>query len=892
MGAFNHIIKSNYQNVMKQIISLLIILWLFSTSLIAGEIKKWSKTDTAVTFSLPKGTLTIYPLTNNTVRVRFSKEGTHMSQSIILSEKVKTPTFTVKESKSEILIELKKLTVVVDRNTSVLKFKDAFGKIILSEKEGGRIIDNATVQGEATYTVEQKFASTADEFIYGTGQFQDGFLNIKGLTRRLTQVNTQIAIPFIVSNKGYGLLWHNYGLTDFNPADSKVDMSPVGASGEIITVEVTTSEGTKKEKRQYSGFSGTFNVEKKGRYAVLLDMGQKMARQYNLVIDNKEIINFNNYWLPPTTSTFVDLDAGKHTVLINGEKSDKPKLFYRLVEDETIFRSPVAEALDYVVFAGKADEVIASYRQLSGAAPMMPIWALGYIHCRERFKSQDEIVQNAAEFRNRRLPMDLMVQDWQYWGKYGWNAMRFDEKDYPDPAKMVEDLHKLNARLMVSVWSKIDGNSELGKEFTTRNYYIPNTEWVDFFNKEAATYYWKNFSAKLLIPYKIDAWWQDATEPENDDLAGRRINNGTQPGEVMRNVYPLFVTKTVYEGSRCDVPDKRVCILTRSAFSGEQRYASATWSGDIGNDWETLRRQITGGLNLMVTGLPWWTFDAGGFFRPGKGQYTDSLYHERFMRWFQVATFCPLQRVHGYQTDTEFWRFGEKLEGEALKYLDLRYRMLPYIYSQAAAITFDASTIMRPLVMDFSPDRKALEQKYEYMFGPSLLVAPVLAPGVKTWDVYLPENRAGWYDFWTGKKTIGGQIVKVNSPIEQIPLFVKAGSILPLGPKKQFTSEKVEDITELRIYNGADASFKLYEDDGVSYGYEKGEYTIIPIRWDNKRRELTIEARKGSFHGMIKEKVFNIVFVEEGKGVGINAEPKVMTLNYKGDRLNIAASTK
>lgn len=877
---------------MKQIVSLLIIFWFCSTSLIAGEIKKWSRTDTSVIFSLPSGTLTIYPLTNNTVRVRFSKEDKHMSQSIIFSEKVKIPTFTVKESKSEISIELKKLTVVVDRNTSVLKFKDAFGKIILSEKEGGRIINNATVQGEKTYAVEQKFVSPSDEFIFGTGQFQDGFLNIKDLTRRLTQVNTQIAIPFIVSNKGYGLLWHNYGLTDYNPADSKVDMLPVGVSGEAITVEVTTSEGTKKEKRQYSGFSGSFNVEKKGKYAVLLDVGQKMARQYNLVIDNKEIINFNNYWLPPTTSSFVELEAGKHSVLINGEKSDQPRLFYRLVDDETVFRSPVADALDYVVFAGKADEVIASYRQLSGAAPMMPLWALGYIHCRERFKTQDEIVQNATEFRNRKLPMDLMVQDWQYWGKYGWNAMKFDEKDYPDPAKMVEDLHKMNSRLMVSVWSKIDDKSEVGKEFSARNYYILNTQWVDFFNKDAAAFYWKNFSEKLLIPYKIDAWWQDATEPENDDLAGRKVDNGRLPGEVVRNIYPLFVTKTVYEGSRRDVPEKRVCILTRSAFSGEQRYASATWSGDVGNDWETLRRQITGGLNLMVTGLPWWTFDAGGFFRPGRGQYTDSLYHERFLRWFQVATFCPLQRVHGYQTDTEFWRFGEKMEGEALKYLNLRYRMLPYIYAQAAAVTFNASTIMRPLVMDFPTDRKALEQKYEYMFGPSLLVAPVLAPDVKTWDVYLPENKVGWYDFWTGKRAVGGQTLKVNSPIDQIPLFVRAGSILPLGPKKQFTSEKVDDVTELRIYPGADALLKLYEDDGVSYGYEKGQSAIIPIKWNNRHRELTIDARKGSYQGMTKEKVFKIVFVEEGKGVGIEAESQVMTLKYKGDRLNVVVLPK
>jgi alpha-D-xyloside xylohydrolase len=541
-----------------------------------------------------------------------------------------------------------------------------------------------------------------------------------------------------------------------------------------------------------------------------------------------------------------------------------------------------------VVFAGKTDEIIASYRQLSGAAPMMPIWSLGYIHCRERYKSQNEIIENLSEFRNRKLPMDLIVQDWQYWGKYGWNAMQFDEKDYPDPAKMVQDIHQMNARLMVSVWSKIDEKSDLGKEFAARNFYIPNTQWVDFFNPAAADFYWKNFSEKLLKPYQIDAWWQDATEPENDDLRGRRINNGTQAGETMRNIYPLFVTKTVYEGSRLDVPDKRVFILTRSAFPGTQRYAAAVWSGDIGNDWETLRRQITAGLNLSVTGMPYWTVDAGGFFRPGNGQYTDSTYHERFLRWFQFGTFCPLQRVHGYKTDTEFWRFGEKVEKEALKYLNLRYRMLPYIYSQAAAVTFDGGTIMRPLVMDFSSDRKALGQNYEYMFGPSILVAPVLAPDVKTWDVYLPENKAGWYNFWTGKKSLGGQTVKTAAPIGQIPLFVKAGSIVPFGPEKQYTSERADSVIELRVYAGADATFKLYEDDGVSYNYEHDKYATILIQWNDLKKELVIGERKGEFEGMLKNRKFEIVLVDKKSEVGMKVLENQKTINYLGKKILIS----
>ena len=578
------------------------------------------------------------------------------------------------------------------------------------------------------------------------------------------------------------------------------------------------------------------------------------------------------------------MEAGEHTVLINGDKNDLPSLYLRLTSDQTVFQSPVSDGIDYVVFAGKADEAIASYRRLSGAAPLMPIWALGYIHCRERFRSQNEVLENANEFRNRKLPMDLIVQDWQYWGKYGWNAMKFDEKDYPNPAKLVDSLHAMNARLMVSVWSKLDPKCEVGKEMTAKQFYIPNTQWIDFFNPEAAACYWKNFSSRLLMPYKIDAWWLDATEPENDDLVGRKVINGTMPGEKLRNIYPLYVTKTVYEGSRKDVPEKRVCILTRSAFSGQQRYASATWSGDIGNTWETFRRQIPAGLNYVITGLPYWTTDCGGFFRPAK-QYTDTAYHERFLRWFQYATFCPLQRVHGYVTNAEFWRFGPKVEREALRYLNLRYRLLPYIYSQAAEVTFSGSTLMRPLVMDFAADNKALDQKYEYMFGPSILVAPVLQPNVKSWEVYLPENKAGWYDFWTGDKVPGGQTISTEATIDKIPLFVKAGSIIPFGSEKQYSTQRLDELTELRIYSGADASFRLYEDDGVSYNYEKGEKAIVDINWNEEKQALTIGKRSGSFSGMKKEKVFKIVWVAKNKGVGIEPFSNAKKLIYNGNSI-------
>tara|TARA_R110002050_G_scaffold268550_1_gene410670 strand:- start:5081 stop:7732 length:2652 start_codon:yes stop_codon:yes gene_type:complete len=879
------------KNIKKMTLNFRYILYfilLFSSIFSSGQnVISYKQLNDQIIVSLGTGELHLRPLSDNTVRVQYGQEFDNTSSELVFTEHVKVPDFKVNETEEYLEIATSKMIVNIDRSTGAISYKNSAGVTFLKEKPGSRIFKQSSVQGKPCYMVEQSFESPKDEFLYGTGQFQDGYLNIRGLPRRLTQVNTQISIPFVMSSKGYGLFWHNYGLTDFNPADKFIKLVPDATEGQSTEFDVTTTEGNKKEVRKEQTFSGTLTIEEDAKYAIMLDVGKKMAKNWQVSIDGKEIINLKNLWLPPTTSTFAQLSKGDHNIVVTGEKSDEPVIYYQKVEDNTVFRSPVAEKMDYIVFAGDADEVISSYRNLTGKAPLMPIWSLGYIHCRERFNTQDELLENAKEFRERNLPMDLIVQDWQYWGKYGWNAMKFDEDKYPDPAKMVEELHDMNMRLMVSVWSKIDKDTELGAKFESKGYYIPNTKWVDFFNKEAADYYWENFSSRLLKPYKIDAWWQDATEPENDDLVGRIINNGTMLGEEMRNVYPLFVTKTVYEGSRRDVPDKRVFILTRSGFSGQQRYASAVWTGDVGNDWETLRRQVTAGLNYSITGMPWWTFDAGGFFRPGQDQYDDIDFHERFLRWFQFATFSPLQRVHGYQTKTEFWRYGKEVENEASKYLNFRYRLMPYIYSQAADITFNNGTIMRPLIMDFSGDEKALEQNYEYMFGPAFLVAPVLSKGEKTSEVYLPKNQSGWFDFWTGNHIEGGTTVQTKTDVSTIPLFIKSGSIVPMGKQMQYTGEKTQDAIEIRVYTGTDGVFELYEDEGTNYNYEKGAYSIIPFKWDDKKQTLTIEKRKGSFDGMIKNRIFNIVFVRESHGVGIEQKEIDIVVKYNGNQITV-----
>ena len=819
----------------------------------------------AVFLEIAGGRLVLRPLLDNAIRVRFTRGDAPEAPSLVLTERVVLPTFRVQESGQAITLELAKLRASVDRATGAITFRDADGRVLLRELPGARRVEAGTVQGEPTWAVAQSFDSPTDERLFGTGQFQDGYLNVRDLPRRLTQVNTQIAIPFVVSSRGFGLLWHNYGLTEFNPADERISLTVGDAAGAASAVDVTTTAGTRREVRHERVFTGSFTTTAAGRQAFFLDVGQKMARRWHVEIDGRVVVDFANLWLPPTTSWFTDLPAGGHTVRVTGVKDDQPALAFRPARPITEFRSPVADALDYVVIAGQGDQITAAYRRLTGPVPMMPRWALGYIHCRERFKSQAELLENAAEFRTRGLPMDVIVQDWQYWGRHGWNAMRFDEADYPDPAAMLRTLHAQHTRLMLSVWSKIDPNSGVGREFTTRGYYLPGTQWVDFFNPAAAAYYWENFHTRLL-PLGIDAWWLDATEPENDDLAGRRTYAGA--GERMRNIYPLFVSRTVYEGLRHDAPDRRAFILTRSAFPGQQHYASATWSGDIGNSWETLRRQVTAGLDYVVTGLPWWTTDTGGFFRPGPGQYADADYRERFLRWLQYSTFTPLQRVHGYQTDTEPWRYGARFEAESRRWLGLRYRLLPYLYSEAARVSLDGSTLMRPLVLDFPDDASALDQSYEFMFGPSLLVSPVLAAGVEQWPVYLPKTPGGWFDFWSGENFPGGRTVSAAAPLERIPLHVRAGSILPLGPALQFTDEKPADPIELRVYPDADADCILYEDNGTDYAYEQGARAAIPLHWDERRQTLTFGPRAGTFPGMLEKRTFRVTWVRPGHGVG------------------------
>jgi alpha-D-xyloside xylohydrolase len=831
-------------------------------------VKSFKQSANGVQVDLAEGTLNITATAENAVRIKYYIGEEADLPELIFTQIDKCQNLRVTESSSELELKGQKIIVTVDKRTGKLSFIDKDGKIFLSEKADSRQLIPDSVLGESCFVAQQSFESPEDEFILGLGQFQDGHYNIRQVSRRLTQVNSQISLPFIYSNKGYGLLWHQYGLTYYNPANNfialeKQDKSTAGSNQ---ADEVTTTSGTQKISQRQSLYTGNFIVPEDGVYSIFLDLGDMDNRHY-VVIDGKPCIDQSNFWLPLTAGALVDLKAGEHTVQLVCKSSNTPKLSWKLTDDLTTFRSPNAKLLDYVVFYGpSADSVISTYRNLSGTVPMLPRWAYGFWQCRERYTSAAHLVQTVKEFRQRNLPMDVIVQDWQYWGNKGWGVPQFDETNYPNPSKFIKEIHDLNAHFNISIWSNPDKNSEIGKEYVSKNRFIPGTKWLDYFNPETRQAYWNTLKTNMF-DYGVDSWWMDAIEPENDALHGQKTYAGL--GDFYRLTYPLFVSKAVYEGQRETTSDKRVCILTRSAFLGQQRYGTINWSGDIGGTWDAYRRQIVAGLNYTITGLPYWTTDIGGFFRPGKFQYKDLKYHELLIRWFQWGAFNPIFRIHGYQSETEPWKYGQQVEDNMRKMLNLRYRLFPYIYSEAWQISKNGSTILRPLVMDFRHDTAAIEQPFQYLFGRAFLVAPITEPGATEWKVYLPKS-VDWYNFWTGEKLEGGQNIKTDASLDKIPLFVKAGSIIPMGPFIQYAAEKIDPI-EIRIYPGASGEFTLYEDETDNYNYEKGKYSTITFSWNDAEQELTIKDRNGSFPGMLEDRKFKIVKVSTNRGTGINS---------------------
>lgn len=580
---------------------------------------------------------------------------------------------------------------------------------------------------------------------------------------------------------------------------------------------------------------------------------------------------------------------------------------------ETSFSSEVGDCSDYYfMYGGNADGVIAQLRDLTGQAPLYPLWTLGFMQSRERYKSQKEILEMLHTYRDLKLPIDGVIQDWQYWGpNSNWNSMSFDNPEFPDPQGMVDEIHKNNAHIMISVWASFGPDTEQHKIMKEKNMLYNFETWptkagvrpYDPFNPEAREIYWNYL--KKLYDYGIDAWWLDSTEPDHMDIKDEDFNTMTADGTFRRvhNAFPLVTNGGVYDHLRAEKGNhKRVFLLTRSSFAGQQRYGSHSWSGDVVSNWGVFRKQIAAGLNYTLCGIPYWNTDIGGFFAWEYGNdINNKAYHELHTRWFEFGTFTPIMRSHNSgPVAVEVYQFGKKGDwayDAQEKYLKIRYALLPYIYSTSWQVTSNAGSFMRHLMMDFAEDKNVYPIDNEYMFGKSILVKAITHPmyvnssgknhsnfkedfsTVKSTDVYLPKG-ADWYDFWTNQKISGGQTIQKEAPIDILPVYIKAGSILPWGPDVQYATEKRWDNLELRVYPGADGEFTLYEDEFDNYNYEKGAYTTIPMKWDEKSRTLTLDQRKGSYEKMLKNRKFRITCYGKEK-------PVTKTVSYNGKKVTV-----
>ncbi len=583
---------------------------------------------------------------------------------------------------------------------------------------------------------------------------------------------------------------------------------------------------------------------------------------------------------------------------------------------ETSFES-LGDCSDYYfMYGGNADGVITQMRDLTGESPMLPLWAFGYLQSRERYKNQDEIVGVVEKYRSLKVPLDGIIQDWRYWGNdSSWNAMSFDKTTYPDPQGMVNKIHDMNAHLMIVAWPGFGPLTDQYKELKAKKMLIDFETWppnsgtrpYDPYNPVARNIYW-DYLNKGVFSFNTDAWWLDSSEPDHINVKEKDFDQPTYLGSYRSviNAFPLMHIKGIYEHQRATTSQKRVLILTRSAFAGQQRYGANSWSGDIVSSWETLQKQIPAGLNFSLSGIPYWNADIGGFFLWNyKNALQDKMYHELYVRWIQFGTFTPMMRSHGTDAPREIYQFGKPGDWsyDAIgKYINLRYLLLPYNYSTAWGVSNRSESFMRALMMDFASDKRVLDITNEYMYGRSILVAPVLEPlyvskqegktiedfsNVKTKKVYLPKGTE-WFDFWTGEKFQGGQDIDKAVPVNIIPLFVKAGTILPLGPKVQYASEKKWDNLEVRIYPGADAEFTLYEDENDNYNYEKGIFSTIKMNWNDRTRTFTINDQTGSFPGMLKSRTFNIVLVNQQNGCGADLVTKFnKTVKYNGKAISI-----
>lgn len=882
--------------------------------------------------------------------------------SLMTVAKAATAGFIVEAAQSAVKLKTSQVHAEVSLADGVVRFLDAQGKPILVEQQRAAF-QPVSVDGKGFYRVQQRFNPNTREAFYGLGQHQNAQMNYSGEDVELSQHNIDIAVPFVMSHRGYGVLWDNNSISRFgNPRAYQLaskDLDITGTDGKKGFTAIYSLDGKEKLRRteadinyhyikdlaawpeallgdtksnttgmrtlapkQTVVWEGKLQTQKTGTHKFRLFA----SSYFKLFADGKLVLEgwrqnwnawYHNFELPMTAGTAVSLrvewipEDGHIALLHNDPQSDEDRYSLTLT-------SEVAHAIDYYFIAGaNLDEVIAGYRHLTGKAVLLPRWAYGFWQSRQRYTTQAELLDVVREYRRRKLPLDNIVQDWFYWREDQWGSHEFDPARFPDPKKMVDELHAMNTQLMISVWPKFYPNTANFKELAAKNHVywrnlnVHAKDWVgpgyestfyDPYSEEARGIYWRQIDERLN-KLGIDAWWLDATEPDihsNLDVEEiqRRVGPTAKgPAQEYFNSYSLVTTQGVYEGDRRSDPGKRTFILTRSGFAGLQRHASAAWSGDVVSRWDDLYNQIAAGTNFSMSGVPNWTFDIGGFAletRYLEPKEADLLeWRELNLRWFQFGAFVPLFRSHGEAPFREIYNLapeGSEVYESLAAYSRLRYRLLPYIYSLAGDTYHRDGTMMRGLAMDFPQDATARDVKDQYLFGSAFLINPIYKYRVRSRPVYLPSG-ARWYDFYSGEAHAGGKQIDAVAPLARMPIFVKAGSIVPVGSEVQHTREGLDAPLSLYVYRGANGRFDLYEDDGLTYGYERGAHSRIPLVYDDAAGRLTIGVRTGSYPGMQATRTINIRWITPGEkqAADFSMAPD-LSVRYAGQPLSIAAT--
>lgn len=928
-------------------------------------------------------------INDNIIRVQATcEDALPGKRSLIIVEQKTAVKPGVTEDASAVTVKAKNVQAVVDKLTGGVTFYDASGRQLLKEAKRGKTFAPFVVPereiGIGTLTPAQRnglswhalFDSPADEAFYGLGQHQSEELNMKGKNEDLFQYNTKVSVPFVLSNKNYGLLWDSYSYCRFGNPNDYLQLNRAfalydkqGRPGSL-TGTYTGKDGRRLVRSEDSIYfeygmpeaseickasdkGGIQNLPKGFRlngsnvvYEGFIEAPETSNYQFILYyagyikvfIGGKEVVaeRWRTAWNPNSYKFTAALQKGVKTQLRIEWQPDGDVSYcgLRVAEPRSAVEqgqlsiwSEMSRDMDYYFIAGEnLDQVISGYRTLTGKSPVYPKWALGFWQSRERYKTSADIEGTLAEFRRRQIPIDNIVQDWNYWEEDAWGSHQFEAARFPNPQAMLDSVHRMNGRFMISVWPKfycttanykeLDANGWMYRQAVTddiRDWVGPGYvgSFYDAYAEGARKMFWRQMDENLYSKYKfgIDAWWMDASEPNVRDCTPmwyrKALSGPTALGSSTEyfNAYSIVNADAIYNGQRAANPNQRVFLLTRSGFAGEQRYSTATWSGDIGTRWEDMRAQMTAGMNYSLSGIPFWGMDQGGFcvedrYVKAQGEYdrtgvenTDlTEWRELQARWNQFGCFIPLYRTHGQWPLREVWNIAPESHPayQTIVYYDrLRYRMMPYMYSLAGLAHFEDYTLMRALVMDFNGDKQVEDVRDQWMFGPALMACPVGYYKARNRSVYFPK-QCGWYDLYTGVHVEGGRQMVVDAPYDKIPVFVREGAIVPFGPAMQWSDEKPAELIQLYVYTGADATFRLYEDEGTNYNYEKGKYAVIDIRYDEASKTLTFGKRRGSFDGMLKNRRFNVVVVSKDKAQPLNLDtPEGKLVHYSGKAVSI-----